>query len=195
MTNQMILSPKVRARATEVSEKPGPAAAPPPPPVQPPPAAAPISMGTPYRARASASAGAERPVASARAMGQAAATVPQAAVQAPVQTAQMSLDEATSMLPGLKAAIDTTDGALKSGAVCPGIQAADMDLAKTYRDQMSAFVTAKVAGSTLTVQKNWLDAADKIVRCAIEYEKPAPNTGAYIALGVIAAGAILALTV
>lgn len=193
----LIMAPKVRARATDVP--PVMAAATPPAqqqqyvPPQPPPQPAP---GPVFRARASAGPEQAAPMVTARAMGQAAATVPQAPVQAPIQTAPMSLDEATSMLPGLKSAVETTDAALKSGAAkCVDVQAADLDLAKTYLAQMSQFVTAKVAGSTLTVQKNWLDAADKVVRCAIQAEKIAPNTGAYIALGVIVVGGIVALSV
>lgn len=186
MSSMLIESPKVRARAVEISGAPAPEAVPPPP-------AAPTPA---FRARAAAAPGPapERPIVSARAtMGQAAATVPQAPVQAAIQTAPMSLEEATAMLPGLKSAVDTADAGMKSGAKCVDLLAADLELARTYLSQMSQFVAAKVAGSTLTVQKNWLDAADKVVRCAILVDKASPNTGAYIALGVIVVGGIVAL--
>lgn len=113
----------------------------------------------------------------------------------PVQTAPMALADAISMLPGLQNAVQTAEDALKGGAKCPDVTAADMDTARVFRDQMAQFVAAGAKDSTLTVQKAWLDAADKVVKCAIQAEAAAPNTGAYVALGAVMVGAIVAVTV
>lgn len=131
---------------------------------------------------------------SRRAIGQAA---PAAAASAPPPAASMPmpLQDAISMLPGLQDAVDKASAALKSGARCPDVSAADLETAKVFKDQMTQFVAAGVPGSTLTVQKAWLDAGGKAVQCAIQAEATAPNTGAYVALGAVMVASIVALSV
>ncbi len=120
---------------------------------------------------------------------------PKPAVQAPpVPSAPMTLAEATSMLPGLQAAVTGAEDSQKAGG-CKDLSAADLATARAFKDKMAQFVAGAAPGATFTVEKPWLDAADNVVKCAIAAEKAAPNTGAYIALGVIAAGAIVALSV
>jgi malate synthase len=107
----------------------------------------------------------------------------------------MTLSEATSMLPGLQSAVEKVEAALKSGAKCPDVTAEDLATARIFRDHMTQFVAAGVNGSILTVQKPWLDAAGKAVQCAIQAEAAAPNTGAYVALGAIVMGGIVAFSI
>lgn len=126
-----------------------------------------------------------------RPLGQAAA-----AQGAPVMTSvPMTLAEASSMLPGLQDAVEKAQAALRSGAKCPDVSAADLETAGIFKDQMTQFVAAGVAGSTLSVQKAWLDAGGKAVKCAIQAAETAPNTGAYVALGAVAMAAIVAFSV
>jgi len=126
-----------------------------------------------------------------RRLGQAAA-----AQAAPVVTSvPMSLAEASSMLPGLQDAVEKAQAALRSGAKCPDVSAADLETAGIFKDQMTQFVAAGVAGSTFSVQKVWLDAGGKAVKCAIQAAETAPNTGAYVALGAVAMAAIVAFSV
>lgn len=112
----------------------------------------------------------------------------------PTPSAPMTLAEATSMLPGLQAAVTGAEDAKNSGG-CKDLSAADLATARTFKDRMAQFVAGAVPGATFTVEKPWLDAADNVVKCAIAAEKAAPNTGAYVALGVIAVGTIVALSV
>lgn len=114
--------------------------------------------------------------------------------QAAPAPAPMTLPEAVSMLPGLKNAVEKAEAALRSGARCPDVTAADLDVARIFRDKMAQFVANGVQNPFM-VEKAWLDAADKAVRCAIQAEQSAPNTGAYVALGAVLVGAIVALSV
>lgn len=111
----------------------------------------------------------------------------------PSDFAPMSFADAVDMLPGLEKAVQTTEEALKKGARCQEVSAADLEVARTFRDQMSQFVAAGVKTQTLRVQKAWLDAASKVVKCAVQAEEAAPNTGAYVALGAVVIAAIVAL--
>jgi hypothetical protein len=106
----------------------------------------------------------------------------------------MTLAEATAMLPGLQAAVTGAEDAQKAGG-CKDLAAADLATARSFKDRMAQFVAGAAPGATFMVEKPWLDAADNVVKCAIAAEKAAPNTGAYVALGVIAVGTIVALSV
>lgn len=112
-----------------------------------------------------------------------------------VTSVPMTLAEATSMLPGLQDAVEKAQAALRSGAKCQDVTAGDLETAGIFKNQMTQFVAAGVAGSTLSVQKAWLDAGGKAVKCAILWEEKAPNTGAYVALGAVVMAAIVAFSV
>lgn len=107
----------------------------------------------------------------------------------------IGLDEVRTILQGLQETLRLVDSAQTTGWSCGGVDQTTLYQGRILRDRMAAFVSSAKAGDTFEISKTEVDAADKILGCSNEATGATPNKSAYIALGVIVAGAAIFLSV
>lgn len=117
-----------------------------------------------------------------------------AAPVAAVDKISISLTEARGILAGLQATIGLADNANKTGWKCSGVSDAVFYQGRVLRDRLSQYAATAREGSSFEITKDEIDAADKILGCSNEATEANANTGAYVALGVIVAGAAIFLS-
>jgi hypothetical protein len=129
-------------------------------------------------------------------LGQAPASVqaptaaPAATTGVPVPAAQkttISASEAATILSGLQATLDQADSAKSTGWRCSSADDATFYQGRILRDRLAQFIPRALSTSVFEITAAELDTADKILACSNEATASVPNTGAYIALGVIVA--------
>lgn len=170
--------PVVGSRSPMPAAPATPLAAAPPPPAQP--------LRVPNLL---ASAVPPRPSPALRTLGQAPAAKPGN------PTAQMTLAEATELLPGLRQGVESTQDAISAAFRCPDLSTAEFEVAKALKDRMTQFVAQAKEGSFMTIQSGEAAAAAKAIQCGMAYDNARPNTVAYYVLGAVVIGFVIAITV
>lgn len=113
---------------------------------------------------------------------------------APVPAADLttiSLSEANDILVGLQSTLQLADNAVATGWKCASVDDSIFYKGRVLRDRLAQFVLTAKAESRFEISKGDVDAAEKILACSDEATSRKPNTSAYIALGVIVAGAAI----
>jgi len=125
-------------------------------------------------------------------MGQPAPAAP--AVVPPKDSTNIDLPSAKTILTGLQETLRLADGAQATGWTCGGVDQTTFYQGRILRDRLAGFVAAAKSNDTFEISKAEVDAADKILGCSNEATGVGPNKSAYIALGVIVAGAAIFLS-
>lgn len=123
-------------------------------------------------------------------MGQAPVAAPAPTTGIPVpanQKTTISAQEANTILTGLQETLRLADNARTTGWRCTGVDDATFYQGRILRDRLAQFMASPAKAGLFEITAAELDAADKILACSNEATGSTPNTGAYIALGVIVA--------
>jgi hypothetical protein len=115
-----------------------------------------------------------------------------AAATAPPGHAPLSIQEASSLRDAITSAQPGAEFIFKSKG-CPGLTQDSFAKLADLKGRLSNFLATAKEGNTFPASAEDLNLMDKILACAIQAEKQ-PDKWAYVILGTVVAGTILAVS-